>query len=1854
MAGRCFVVLAALLACAAALKGSRTLTVTNETIAATVARFGFVAAGSARVSLVADLSHYPSALVSLHVCSQREYDHILGMSIRQFCGFSCSYSRDAFMGMLDVDWKCVADGVYYFVAMAPDCANKTRNLTTIPKLTASVNYTLLNPGNEHLSAENIGLPGLYRAWSVIALIATLGTSLMLLVRRWKCRTSRPLELEVWLVLVLTALLVGSASATSYWSRFHVSGKANAPIAYAANYCLAIAHTAFVMTFYAWSDVRTSKTQRLGIGLIALMVFILFEFYQSLERYRWGAMFASCALVAWALDISSTLLEASQHRRDQRLREDHIVSDNPEDTEVDQTADSLLAHRPEPGKFASVTFNVATKDDLEKPGLSMRLRRERKQRAVWSPDRTGARDAAADDLVDGAPPGAPPVEDEDAGDATAATAAAAEEDDGAVVFDASAYTAWDKKINIEEGGAAAARKGKEKSKTGRRGSKRPASALDEDAGSPDPPGVEGFEDDTEDADYDSATESESDGDDGDDYDDDDDAWEQTPARGRGRGRGARRGRGGAGSSGGSGQRAKKRHRGWSRQPNNAKQQAAALVAAAAPSLPVKQPSAPPTPQRAHDPLAQMTRSTGEQAAIKWEQARQAAGIQQPQRIPASQFPMQSQQQRLAFYSGTADPYSQIAASSAPAPGGVYPQQGAYAPMSETKIATPASPAAASAVSTKQFVWRRNMAHVATAYYVWFQSRAAQHAKTNADPTFGARSLRGRSADTPVGERIRLAMGELQQPGKLSSLMAVPASHRTTVPSAASADVSPAPQMFGSQFQGQYGAGMQLLGRSFPQSQLGSLGAPKPSAIASRGPLTGLPVGVSAPTAQQGAPTGAIQLLAPINSGPAGGMALPSLSGTPAQGQQQGQAAAGELPPLSSAPPTTSPIRMMSLSSLMSEPPQRDASPVGIPGLLQGPSAIEPQQPAGVPLQRMLSDPSAQASAAEGAGLRQLPSLVQQPLSQGFQAQALPPMGMSQMQQQLPQLQPISQFTQQGPAPGAQYQISQTAPGQLGSYNLVAGRMKDAMGGTLSQHASPLPTEWPPTLVQKQQQQQVAAQWMSVQQQQLQHQMQLQHQLFMQQQQQQLLISHHQALANQQQREAQAAAAAVAAGQRMSTSQPPVTSSPAALAAITQQGPPSAGASPSVSQRKVMQTGPAGSPYLSHGANALAQHELLRQKIRHEEARYSQLRVRAASQGQPGTSTSPPAMSAMPAMVRSSSQDSLGKFSGLPALPKSLPPLGAGQGQSSMTSMIIPPSPVLPSVSGSQAPPDDLLRCLPRLQTTSPEAGQPPHPTERMWRGKKSGGGGGSSPDLLVITRKSMRKSMRKTLRMADPERDQSASAAEAAAAGEQDTSRLRSLVIQEIVDTERKYLEDMYTFIVFFVHPLKTNFADLLATPEYTVLLVQFGTVETIFEMNTDFQTELQLRLEQSPDTAIGSTFIQLASSNLEYYSVFCNNQEAVLEKMKELQKNSHVRQFLQRCRASTRTNLDVIDYIVKPFQRVLKYPLLLKELLKYTDPSHSDYAPTVAALQKIQASIDRINNNKSYSDNLRRILDINKQIGSKDMNLVHPSRVFIAEGVFTKIVHGKSQTRHCFLFSDLIVFCQINAGNKLKLSAVFTLAKANFEDVPDTRDYQNAIRVTRLDSSSFGLLGEGNCSLLCCSTPEEKATWLKNLQQQKATAMADLQQKHAAALVEKTKSPTPQHASGTASPISSPLSPQLQAQLGRAEMNKALNAVLGERRRSPGAPMIPLERSSSSSEILRRPQRPPPAIMAQSVPVVRSTSSAAASSPSVHPCGAPETSASPTAIEPDCSMEVEEDDDVDDEDEDPDFDDDADEEPEEH
>lgn len=123
--------------------------------------------------------------------------------------------------------------------------------------------------------------------------------------------------------------------------------------------------------------------------------------------------------------------------------------------------------------------------------------------------------------------------------------------------------------------------------------------------------------------------------------------------------------------------------------------------------------------------------------------------------------------------------------------------------------------------------------------------------------------------------------------------------------------------------------------------------------------------------------------------------------------------------------------------------------------------------------------------------------------------------------------------------------------------------------------------------------------------------------------------------------------------------------------------------------------------------------------------------------------------------------------------------------------------------------------------------------------------------------------------------------------------------------------------------------------------------------------------------SLGAVFLDAVPKMTALFTVYCAKQSQANDRLHEIQKNPLYSAFFQDCWNAVQpfTNAwDLGSMLIKPVQRVLKYPLLFGDLLSNTSPVHPDYFNLRKAATSAREVGDEINEVKRRKDVVDRAL----------------------------------------------------------------------------------------------------------------------------------------------------------------------------------------------------------------------------------------------------------------------------------------------
>ncbi|XP_028331612.1 dynamin-binding protein isoform X3 [Gouania willdenowi] len=187
---------------------------------------------------------------------------------------------------------------------------------------------------------------------------------------------------------------------------------------------------------------------------------------------------------------------------------------------------------------------------------------------------------------------------------------------------------------------------------------------------------------------------------------------------------------------------------------------------------------------------------------------------------------------------------------------------------------------------------------------------------------------------------------------------------------------------------------------------------------------------------------------------------------------------------------------------------------------------------------------------------------------------------------------------------------------------------------------------------------------------------------------------------------------------------------------------------------------------------------------------------------------------------------------------------------------------------------------------------------------------------------------------------------------------RSKVIEELLQTEKDYIKDLQMCVDEIVEPLQKK---QVKNVDFDGL---FGNIGTVIDLSERLFESLQ------ETDSIGKVFVDYKVELEEVYKIYCQNHDDAISLLESYEKDEsiqrHVLECLERLRAIYRewgkTNyINLGSFLIKPVQRVMRYPLLLMELLGATPEGHHDrpqLSKAVLAVKEINGNINEYKRRK--------------------------------------------------------------------------------------------------------------------------------------------------------------------------------------------------------------------------------------------------------------------------------------------------------
>eukprot|EP00026_Physarum_polycephalum_P001560 Phypoly_transcript_01562.p1 GENE.Phypoly_transcript_01562~~Phypoly_transcript_01562.p1 ORF type:complete len:996 (+),score=153.51 Phypoly_transcript_01562:124-3111(+) len=274
-----------------------------------------------------------------------------------------------------------------------------------------------------------------------------------------------------------------------------------------------------------------------------------------------------------------------------------------------------------------------------------------------------------------------------------------------------------------------------------------------------------------------------------------------------------------------------------------------------------------------------------------------------------------------------------------------------------------------------------------------------------------------------------------------------------------------------------------------------------------------------------------------------------------------------------------------------------------------------------------------------------------------------------------------------------------------------------------------------------------------------------------------------------------------------------------------------------------------------------------------------------------------------------------------------------------------------------------------------------------------------------------------------------------------SDEMREKIALELITTEYEYVNDVYTLVC-----AKNEMEKCIHKNELSSI---FNNIDQIYKVNeaiykkmVGYCASVQKRRLDGPSSAedpptssaddkvaaISRTFLGLAHTMKIYVKYSLGHQRA-LEKLKTLLETDEYGPLLKRVEAMPGfKSSEMSGYLIKPVQRICRYPLLIKEIVKSTPAGHHTLEELQEALNCVEQTLQEINEAQGSIErelNLMRAQHDLRLFGM-DIDVMSPTRSLVLDGPIrlvpvirktggSKIIK-KPKEGHYFLFDDFFLF----------------------------------------------------------------------------------------------------------------------------------------------------------------------------------------------------------------------------------------------
>ena len=248
------------------------------------------------------------------------------------------------------------------------------------------------------------------------------------------------------------------------------------------------------------------------------------------------------------------------------------------------------------------------------------------------------------------------------------------------------------------------------------------------------------------------------------------------------------------------------------------------------------------------------------------------------------------------------------------------------------------------------------------------------------------------------------------------------------------------------------------------------------------------------------------------------------------------------------------------------------------------------------------------------------------------------------------------------------------------------------------------------------------------------------------------------------------------------------------------------------------------------------------------------------------------------------------------------------------------------------------------------------------------------------------------------------------------------LVTELIETERAYVSDLHLMMLHYYRPLELALLkdEAKALLPHAELASIFSNSEQVLKANQQLLSALSASANH-PE-ALARAFGELVPFLKRIYTVYVGNFNASAAALDKAHKaRPKLAAFLRDVRKQG-SLLDLESYLIKPVQRVCKYPLFFKQMVDAfadeDDPVRASFVSAFESVDSVAREVNLLQQKGELAARALVLLSAVEGLEKEGLSLLEPGRVFLDE-FECDMTGGKdgerASRRTFFLYSDALI-----------------------------------------------------------------------------------------------------------------------------------------------------------------------------------------------------------------------------------------------